>query len=68
MFCLGRDSLRQLITKRVGEESFIEKLEGVSKHELYTLAAQKPQLRFSSADTMLFDYEFTSLFKQLESK
>ncbi|XP_072038320.1 general vesicular transport factor p115-like isoform X2 [Amphiura filiformis] len=63
-----KESLRQLIAKRVGEESFIEKLEGVSKHELYTQAAQKPQLRFSSPDAMLFDYEFTSLYKHLESQ
>ena len=68
VFFIYRDNLRQLIAKRVGQESFVEKLEAVSKHELYTLAAQKPQLRFSSSDTMMFDYEFTSLYKQLESK
>lgn len=63
-----RESMRQLIAKRIGVESFVEKLENVMKHESYTLAAQKPQLRFESPDNMLFDYEFTTLFKQLESK
>ncbi|PIK62515.1 putative general vesicular transport factor [Apostichopus japonicus] len=62
-----KESMRQLIAKRIGVESFVEKLENVMKHESYTLAAQKPQLRFESPDNMLFDYEFTTLFKQLES-
>ncbi|XP_038060951.1 general vesicular transport factor p115-like [Patiria miniata] len=61
-----KESMKQLIVKRVGLESFVEKLDLVSKHELYTLAAQKPQLRFPSPDVMMLDYEFTALFKQLE--
>ena len=61
-----RDSMKQLIEKRIGLEAFVEKLDMVSKHEMYTLAAQKPQLRFTSADSMMLDYEFTALFKQLE--
>ena len=60
--------MQQLIKKRIGLESFVEKLDMVSKHDLYTLAAQKPQLRFPSADVMMVDYEFTALFKQLEGK
>ncbi|XP_071496657.1 general vesicular transport factor p115-like [Diadema antillarum] len=62
-----KESLQQIIAKRIGVESFIEKLEVVSKHESYTLAAQKPQLRFDAPEKVLFDYEFTTLFKQLES-
>ncbi|XP_033643717.1 general vesicular transport factor p115-like isoform X2 [Asterias rubens] len=61
-----KDSMKQLIEKRIGLEAFVEKLDMVSKHEMYTLAAQKPQLRFTSADSMMLDYEFTALFKQLE--
>ena len=60
--------MKQLIAKRVGLESFVEKLDLVSKHDLYTLAAQKPQLRFPSPDVMMLDYEFTALFKQLEGE
>lgn len=60
--------MRQLIVKRIGVDSFVEKLDSVMKHESYTLAAQKPQLRFASPNEMLFDYEFTTLFKQLEGK
>ncbi|XP_063968792.1 general vesicular transport factor p115-like [Lytechinus pictus] len=61
-----KESLQQLIAKRIGVETFIEKLEAVSKHESYTQAAKKPQLKFDSVDKVLFDYEFTTLFKQLE--
>ncbi|XP_022085188.1 general vesicular transport factor p115-like [Acanthaster planci] len=61
-----KENMKQLIVKRVGLESFVEKLDLVSKHELYTLAAQKPQLQFPSPDVMMLDYEFTTLFKQLE--
>lgn len=61
-----KESMRQLIVKRIGVDSFVEKLDSVMKHESYTLAAQKPQLRFASPNEMLFDYEFTTLFKQLE--
>ena len=69
LFCVClqiRESMKQLIEKRIGIEAFVEKLDMVSKHEMYTLAAQKPQLRFASADVMMLDYEFTALFKQLE--
>eukprot|EP00057_Strongylocentrotus_purpuratus_P015392 XP_011669866.1 PREDICTED: general vesicular transport factor p115 [Strongylocentrotus purpuratus] len=61
-----KESLQQIIAKRIGVETFIEKLEAVSKHESYTQAAKKPQLKFDSIDKVLFDYEFTALFKVLE--
>ncbi|XP_033123088.1 general vesicular transport factor p115-like [Anneissia japonica] len=61
-----KESLRNLISKRIGLESLVEKLESVTKHESYTLAAQKPQLRYSQPEHLLIDYEFTSLYKQLE--
>ncbi|XP_071951927.1 general vesicular transport factor p115-like isoform X2 [Antedon mediterranea] len=60
------ESLRNLITKRVGLESLVEKLVSVTKHESYTMAAQKPQLRYTQPEHLLIDYEFTSLYKQLE--
>uniref|UniRef100_K7FJJ8 USO1 vesicle transport factor n=1 Tax=Pelodiscus sinensis TaxID=13735 RepID=K7FJJ8_PELSI len=61
-----KEKLKQLIEKRIGKENFIEKLGFISKHELYSRAAQKPQPCFSSPDHMMFDHEFTKLVKELE--
>ncbi|XP_077160805.1 general vesicular transport factor p115 isoform X2 [Paroedura picta] len=61
-----KEKLKQLIEKRIGKENFIEKLGFISKHELYSRAAQKPQPNFSSPDYMMFDHEFTKLVKELE--
>ncbi|XP_074849920.1 general vesicular transport factor p115 isoform X3 [Carettochelys insculpta] len=61
-----KEKLKQLIEKRIGKENFIEKLGFISKHELYSRAAQKPQPTFSSPDHMMFDHEFTKLVKELE--
>ncbi|XP_043825689.1 general vesicular transport factor p115 isoform X2 [Dromiciops gliroides] len=61
-----KEKLKQLIEKRIGKENFIEKLGFISKHELYSRAAQKPQPSVSSPDHMMFDHEFTKLVKELE--
>ncbi|KAL8165954.1 UNVERIFIED_CONTAM: hypothetical protein K2H54_057062 [Gekko kuhli] len=61
-----KEKLKQLIEKRIGKENFIEKLGFISKHELYSRAAQKPQPNFSNPDYMMFDHEFTKLVKELE--
>ncbi|KAI4832705.1 hypothetical protein KUCAC02_015660 [Chaenocephalus aceratus] len=61
-----KDKLKQLIEKRIGKENFVEKLGFITKHELYSRAAQKPQPVFLSPEQMLFDHEFTKLVKELE--
>ncbi|XP_069385479.1 general vesicular transport factor p115 isoform X3 [Paralichthys olivaceus] len=61
-----KDKLKQLIEKRIGKENFVEKLCFITKHELYSRAAQKPQPVFPSPEQMLFDHEFTKLVKDLE--
>ncbi|XP_062851535.1 general vesicular transport factor p115 [Trichomycterus rosablanca] len=61
-----KEKLKQLIEKRIGKENFVEKLGFITKHELYSRAAQKPQPAFSSPEHMLFDHEFTKLVKELE--
>uniref|UniRef100_A0A673HUE3 General vesicular transport factor p115 n=1 Tax=Sinocyclocheilus rhinocerous TaxID=307959 RepID=A0A673HUE3_9TELE len=61
-----KEKLKQLIEKRIGKENFVEKLGFISKHELYSRAAQKPQPAFSAPEHMLFDHEFTKLIKELE--
>nr|XP_057936781.1 general vesicular transport factor p115 isoform X4 [Doryrhamphus excisus] len=62
-----KEKLKQLIEKRIGKENFVEKLGFITKHELYSRAAQKPQPVFPSPEQMLFDHEFTKLVKELES-
>uniref|UniRef100_A0A674PF40 General vesicular transport factor p115 n=1 Tax=Takifugu rubripes TaxID=31033 RepID=A0A674PF40_TAKRU len=61
-----KEKLKQLIEKRIGKENFVEKLGFITKHELYSRAAQKPQPIFPSPEEMLFDHEFTKLVKELE--
>lgn len=63
-----REKLKQLIEKRIGKENFVEKLGFITKHELYSRAAQKPQPIFPSPEQMLFDHEFTKLVKELEGQ
>lgn len=46
----------------------MEKLGFITKHELYSRAAQKPQPIFPSPEQMLFDHEFTKLVKELEGQ
>ncbi|XP_078799388.1 general vesicular transport factor p115-like [Oryzias latipes] len=61
-----KEKLKQLIEKRIGKENFVEKLGFITKHELYSRAALKPQPVFPSPEQMLFDHEFTKLVKELE--
>lgn len=67
------DKLRDTIKKRVGGVEQLEaKLEFISQHEMYTRTLKRPTyaMRCSSgqANDLLFDYEFTRLFKANESK
>lgn len=61
-----KESLRQLIIKRIGIETFTSKLSEVSKHEAYNRASKHPQITAKSAGNVLIDYEFCKLFKSLE--
>ncbi|EEC02728.1 vesicle docking protein P115, putative [Ixodes scapularis] len=61
-----RDSLCQLLVKRVGLDTFVDKLVAIPKQECYSQAAQKPQLKYKHPSEVFFDYEFCRLFKSLE--
>lgn len=61
-------SLCQIIADRIGMETFIDKLSQVVKHESYTKAAKKPHLNYKHPNEVIFDYEFTRLFKSLENE
>ena len=64
--CFNREDLCQLIVKRIGLDTFIDKLVSITKNEHYSRAAQNPHLKFKDPSEVLFDYEFCRLFKSLE--
>ncbi|VVC32510.1 Hypothetical protein CINCED_3A016697 [Cinara cedri] len=61
-----KDSLKHLITKRIGVETFVDKLNDVSRNESYTRASKHPQPTAQNSHSLLLDYEFCKLFKMLE--
>ena len=63
-----RASLRQIIERRIGLETYTDKLTQIPKFECYTKAAKKPHLNSKQASDVIFDYEFTSIFKSMECK
>ncbi|XP_025090466.1 general vesicular transport factor p115-like [Pomacea canaliculata] len=60
-------SLKEVIQNRIGEEVFADKLTQVAKNENYTRAAKKPHLNYKHPSEIVFDHEFTKLFKNLEN-
>ncbi|XP_054728710.1 general vesicular transport factor p115 [Anastrepha obliqua] len=62
-----RDDICQLVIKRIGQETFCNKLSEVSRHEAYSRACKQPQIRAKSAADLLLDYEYCKLYKGLEA-
>lgn len=52
--------------KRIGVETFLDKLNSVSRHELYSKACKHPQIYCKTSADLLLDYEFCKLVKVLE--
>ncbi|XP_076450445.1 general vesicular transport factor p115-like isoform X2 [Babylonia areolata] len=61
-------SLKEIIQNRIGLEMFTDKLTQVAKNESYTRAAKKPHLNYKHPSEIVFDFEFTRLFKHLENE
>ncbi|XP_019639380.1 PREDICTED: general vesicular transport factor p115-like [Branchiostoma belcheri] len=61
-----KERLQQLIIKRIGLESFEDKLSFVTKSDHYSRAARSPQPRYDAPEKVLLDYEFVALFRQYE--
>ncbi|XP_052780559.1 general vesicular transport factor p115-like [Mya arenaria] len=59
-------SIRQIIEKRIGLESFTDKLSHVTKSETYTRAIKRPHLNYKQASEVFFDHQFAMLFKTVE--
>ncbi|XP_001354532.2 general vesicular transport factor p115 [Drosophila pseudoobscura] len=62
-----REDISQLIIKRIGQETFCNKLGEVSRHEAYSRACKQAQIRAKSAGELLLDYEYCKLYKGLEA-
>ncbi|XP_037083974.1 general vesicular transport factor p115-like [Pollicipes pollicipes] len=61
-----KEDLTQLIERRVGVETFLNKLSLVMKHELYSRSLKHPQLSAREPRHLVFEHEFCKLFKALE--
>uniref|UniRef100_A0A0B6ZP45 General vesicular transport factor p115 n=1 Tax=Arion vulgaris TaxID=1028688 RepID=A0A0B6ZP45_9EUPU len=64
----SKSSLKQIIQNRIGLESFTDKLLQVAQNENYTRAAKKPHMNYKHPSEIVYDYEFTRLFKSLENE
>ncbi|EDO45455.1 predicted protein, partial [Nematostella vectensis] len=62
-----RDDLRALINKRIGLENLLEKVSNISKSEYFTAAVKSPEIKVDVSHHVLFDHEFTRLFKKLDA-
>ncbi|XP_022900877.1 general vesicular transport factor p115 [Onthophagus taurus] len=62
----NKENLSQLIEKRVGIEVFLGKLGEISRHESYSKASKRPQVKVDNPNELLLEYEFCKLFKALE--
>lgn len=62
----SKENLSQLIEKRVGIETYCNKLGEISRHEVYAKAAKQPQIKAKHSSELLLEFEFCKLFKALE--
>ena len=59
------DTLRQIITHRIGPDSFRDCLTYISRSELFTRAAKAPFFFATSMNEICFDHNFVTLFKEV---
>ncbi|XP_074648252.1 general vesicular transport factor p115-like [Tubulanus polymorphus] len=63
-----KETLRQVIEKRIGLEMYSDKLSQVSKVEGYSKAAKRPHVQYKQPNEVIFDYEFTKIYRALENE
>ncbi|PIO66334.1 hypothetical protein TELCIR_11959, partial [Teladorsagia circumcincta] len=61
-----RTSLEQLVDRRVGRDTVIGAIEGLSRTEQFVRAAQKPQPLTKTPNELFLDYHFIKMFKSSE--
>lgn len=64
----NRDQLYQSIEKRIGCETFVNKIGEISRHSHYSVASKTPCIQVVAASKLLLDYSFCRLFKNTEGK
>ncbi|XGW31946.1 hypothetical protein V3C99_010262 [Haemonchus contortus] len=61
-----RSSLEQLVERRVGRDTVVAAIEGLSRTEQFVRAAQKPQPLTKTPNELFLDYHFIKMFKSSE--
>merc|ERR1719354_278968 len=63
----GQEDLVTLVEKRVGADTFLDKIGDMPKHEGFNKALKSPQLRCSSINELIVDNLFCQLFRSLDN-
>merc|ERR550519_3208295 len=63
--CTAQD-LTTLVEKRIGADTFLDKISDIPKHESYIKALKSPQLRCGSIVDLVFDHKFCELFRSID--
>ena len=58
--------LSTLVEKRIGSDTFLDKISNIPKHESYIKALKSPQLRCGSIADLVFDHKFCELFRSID--
>merc|ERR1719264_416906 len=58
--------LSTLVEKRIGSDTFLDKISNIPKHESYIKALKSPQLRCGSIKDLVFDHKFCELFRSID--
>ena len=59
------ETLRQIITRRINQDSFIQSLNHISSSDFFIQSSKQPQLLANTVNQICFDYSFTILFRQV---
>jgi len=62
-----KDNIKRTVMTRIDLEHFLAKISNVSKAEEFTAAVKSTQIQLPASQLVLFDNEFTKLFKKLEA-
>ena len=60
------EDLSTLVEKRIGSDTFLDKISNIPKHESYIKALKSPQLRCGSIVDLVFDHKFCELFRSID--
>merc|ERR1719507_1819825 len=60
------EDLSTLVEKRIGSDTFLDKISNIPKHESYIKALKSPQLRCGSIADLVFDHKFCELFRSID--